>query len=38
MKNGELFDGETLNRIWPEQKPLPKPFWWGTEPEFGIKK
>src|SRR3989454_10601199 len=23
MKNGELFEGDTLNQIWPEQKSLP---------------
>jgi hypothetical protein len=38
MKNGEIYEGDTLNRIWPEQKPLPKQFWWGTEPELGIRK
>jgi hypothetical protein len=30
MKNGELFEGDTLNEIWPEQKPLPTP-WWAKE-------
>jgi Tol biopolymer transport system component len=38
MKNGEIYEGETLNTIWPEQKPLPRQFWWNTEPEFGMKK
>ena len=33
MKNGELYEGETLNMIWPQQKPLPKQFWWDTEPK-----
>jgi Tol biopolymer transport system component len=28
MKNGELFEGETLNRVWPDEKPLPKLWWW----------
>jgi imidazolonepropionase-like amidohydrolase len=32
MKNGELYEGETLNMVWPQQKPLPKQFWWNTEP------
>jgi imidazolonepropionase-like amidohydrolase/Tol biopolymer transport system component len=32
MKNGELFDANTLDAVWPEARPLPKPFWWGTEP------
>jgi len=33
MKNGELYEGDTLNMIWPTQKPLPKQFWWETEPK-----
>jgi hypothetical protein len=28
MKNGELFDGDTLNRTWPEPRPLPRLWWW----------
>ncbi|MEZ4423361.1 MAG: amidohydrolase family protein [Gemmatimonadota bacterium] len=27
MKNGELYDGDTLDQIWPVQRPL-APFWW----------
>ncbi len=34
MKNGELYEGDTLNMVWPEQKPLPKQFWWETEPKM----
>ena len=33
MKNGELYEGDTLNMVWPQQKPLPKQFWWDTEPK-----
>jgi Tol biopolymer transport system component/imidazolonepropionase-like amidohydrolase len=33
MKNGELYEADTLNMIWPQQKPLPKQFWWDTEPK-----
>lgn len=33
MKNGELYEGDTLNMVWPEARPLPKPFWWDTEPK-----
>jgi imidazolonepropionase-like amidohydrolase len=33
MKNGELFDGETLDQIWPAQKKLEKQYWWDREPE-----
>ena len=29
MKNGELFEGDTLNQIWPKQKPLDPQYWWG---------
>ena len=32
MKNGELYEGDTLNMVWPQSKPLPKQFWWDTEP------
>jgi len=28
MKNGELFEGNTLDQIWPEQKKL-EPLWFG---------
>jgi imidazolonepropionase-like amidohydrolase len=33
MKNGELYVGDTLDMIWPSEKPLPKPFWWDTGPK-----
>ncbi len=33
MKNGELYDGDTLNQIWPEQKPLPEQWWWKEYPK-----
>jgi Tol biopolymer transport system component len=32
MKNGELFDGDTLDEIWPEQRKLPRQYWWDLEP------
>ncbi len=32
MKNGELYEADTLNTIWPAVKTLPKPFWWDTAP------
>jgi hypothetical protein len=28
MKNGELFEGDTLDRVWPSPKPLPPLWWW----------
>ena len=33
MKNGEIYEGDTLNTIWPAEKKLPKPFWLDTEPK-----
>ena len=32
MKDGELFEGDTLNQIWPQQKPLPELWWSKTRP------
>ena len=30
MKNGELYEGETLNQVWPAEKQA-GPFWWWTD-------
>ncbi len=32
MKNGELFEGDTLNEVWPVQKPLEPLWWWKDKP------
>jgi hypothetical protein len=32
MKNGELFEGDTLNQIWPVRKPLPPLWFWDDAP------
>jgi Tol biopolymer transport system component/imidazolonepropionase-like amidohydrolase len=32
MKNGEFFEGDTLEQLWPVQKKLDKQYWWETEP------
>jgi Tol biopolymer transport system component/imidazolonepropionase-like amidohydrolase len=32
MKNGELFEGDTLDKVWPERKPLPPLWWWDEKP------
>lgn len=32
MKNGELFDGDTLDRIAPEKSPRQKQWWWSAGP------
>jgi hypothetical protein len=33
MKNGRLYDGDTLDEIWPRQKPLERQHWWADEPQ-----
>ena len=35
MKNGRIYEAETLNEIWPRTRALPKMWWWGTEPTVG---
>ncbi|RYG23143.1 amidohydrolase [bacterium] len=37
MKGGELFDGNTLDRILPTPKPLGKQYWQGQEPPVTTK-
>jgi hypothetical protein len=32
MKNGRLYDGNTLDEVWPRVRPLPRQWWWGEEP------
>ena len=32
MKNGELFGGDTLDKVWPVAKPLPALWWWNDVP------
>jgi Tol biopolymer transport system component len=32
MKNGEVYEGDTLDRIWPDRKPLPRLWWWDDKP------
>lgn len=33
MKNGRLYEAETLNEIWPRERPLPAPYWRDLGPE-----
>lgn len=33
VKNGEVFDGDTLDKVWPEPQPLPEQWWWDLGPE-----
>ena len=35
MKNGRLYEGESLNEVWPRQRALPAMWWWGREPKAG---
>jgi Tol biopolymer transport system component/imidazolonepropionase-like amidohydrolase len=37
MKNGEIYEGDTLNQIWPAQRTLPKPYWWDSDPKPAAK-
>ena len=32
MKNGRLYDGLTMDEIWPRERPLPEQWWWRVEP------
>ncbi len=32
MKHGALFEGDTLDQIWPEKKLLPPLWWCGSDP------
>ena len=32
MKNGELYEADTLDQIWPVQRKLPRQYWWDLEP------
>ena len=33
MLNGRIYDADTLDQTWPEQKPLPEQWWWQDEAE-----
>jgi Tol biopolymer transport system component len=35
MKDGELFVGDTLDEVWPTQKPLAPLWWWKDRPDAG---
>jgi hypothetical protein len=36
MKNGRLYDGETLDEVWPRRRPLPEPWFRNDAPSPGI--
>lgn len=33
MKNGRLYEADTLNEVWPRQRELPRQWWAETEPD-----
>lgn len=33
MKNGRLYEGATLDEVWPRRRALPAMWWWGEEPK-----
>jgi Tol biopolymer transport system component len=33
VKNGELYDADSMDKLWPESVPLPEMWWWKTSPE-----
>lgn len=33
VKNAEVFEVDTLDRVWPEPRPLPQPYWWNDGPD-----
>lgn len=33
MKNGVLYEGDTMNEIWPKPKELDAQWWWNDGPE-----
>ncbi|MGB1841804.1 MAG: amidohydrolase family protein, partial [Longimicrobiales bacterium] len=32
MKNGRMYDADTLDEVWPRERALPTQWWWRTEP------
>ncbi len=32
MKNGRLYDGDTLDELWPTARALPRPWYWDDRP------
>jgi imidazolonepropionase-like amidohydrolase len=37
MKNGEIYDGNTLDQIWPQEKKLPPLWWWKEAPSASLR-
>ena len=32
MKNGRLYEGDTLTEVWPRQRAIEPMWWWNTDP------
>jgi len=32
MKGGDMWEGDTLNQVWPTEKKLAEPWWWKDQP------
>jgi Tol biopolymer transport system component len=37
MKNGELFEGDTLDQVWPRERKLPPLWWWNDAPTGEVR-
>lgn len=33
VKNGELFEADTMDKVWPERSALPQMWWWQSSPK-----
>jgi imidazolonepropionase-like amidohydrolase len=33
MKNGRLYDGDSLDEVWPRQRARDRQHWWAPEPQ-----
>jgi hypothetical protein len=31
MKNGRLYDANTLSEVWPRKRDITRPWWWDQE-------
>ena len=38
MKNGRLYDGNTLDEVWPRQKQVARLWWWNEPVQAGQQK
>jgi hypothetical protein len=38
MKNGRLYDGNTLNEVWPRTRALPQQWWWLQDPAPSLEQ